>query len=295
MSFFLKKRSNVYKVEDKIDEDKIDEDKIDEDKIIEVDDNVILFVKYLFTFLKKNNMCFLSGTIIFQDNNNELFNFLTFNDTANNSCNGKVKSTNAHITTTHKKVYDKDKVESAEKCVENFLSDNILKRKLESLCGKHFCFKMEYVFNNKINFLCDQETKRKSINPKNKSTKRVILYYRFKILDKTYLFFKLEEHSMENPKHLLTLVNTKRIDTYPKRRENIKENIYIHHLIHIDNSFYDKQLKDLPEKDKQPIYDEINFYNIHLRTGHELFIYEDLKKNLLNYKAVKLEEIGISF
>ena len=111
MSFFLKKRSNVYKVEDKI-----DEDKIDEDKIIEVDDNVILFVKYLFTFLKKNNMCFLSGTIIFQDNNNELFNFLTFNDTANNSCNGKVKSTNAHITTTHKKVYDKDKVESAEKC-----------------------------------------------------------------------------------------------------------------------------------------------------------------------------------
>jgi len=62
-------------------------------------------------------MCFLSGTIIFQDNNNELFNFLTFNNPNNNSCNRKVSSTNAHFTLTHKNVYKKDKVESAEICV----------------------------------------------------------------------------------------------------------------------------------------------------------------------------------
>jgi len=65
---------------------------------------------------------------------------------------------------------------------------------------------MKYVLNNKINYLCDQETMVKDINTNNKSTKRVILYYRFKISNETYLFFKLEEYSMESSKHALTFI-----------------------------------------------------------------------------------------
>jgi hypothetical protein len=79
---------------------------------------------------------------------------------------------------------------------------------------------MEYILNNKISYLCDQETIFKDINPNNKSTKRIILYYRFKILSKTYLFFKLEGHSMNSLKHVGAFINKNRKDTYPKRREN---------------------------------------------------------------------------
>jgi hypothetical protein len=107
-----------------------DEDEIKEANInIVKDDNVVLFVKNLFTFLKKYKMCFLSGTIIFQDNNNELFNFLTFDNIKNDNCNGKVEATSPHYSYTHKKVYKKNDVESAETCVEKFLDP--LNKKLE--------------------------------------------------------------------------------------------------------------------------------------------------------------------
>jgi hypothetical protein len=166
-------------------------------------------------------MCFLSGTIIFQDNNNELFNFLTFDNIKNDNCNGKVEATSPHYSYTHKKVYKNNDVESAETCVEKFLDP--LNKKLEKYsCSNktpHACFKMEYILNNKIHFLCDQENIFKDINPKNKSTKRIILYYRFKFLNKTYLFFKLEGHKMVSLQHVGALINKKRFDTYVKRRK----------------------------------------------------------------------------
>ena len=244
-------------------------------------------------------MCFLSGTIIFQDNNNELFNFLTFNNKNKNNdlCYGKVESSNGHFTKTHLNVYNKKEVISAETCVNDFLTS--YNKFLESKCGKkkHECFKMEYVFNNKIDYLCDQETMLKSINPKNISTKGVILYYRFKIQYKTYLFFKLEGHRMNSLKHVGAFLNKNRKDTYPKRRENVKTNDYFKELYEIDMDFYDKSVEFLNKEDIENIKrikEDINFYNENLRTGRELFIYEDLKNYLLNYyNAVSTESVNI--
>jgi hypothetical protein len=115
--FNINKREEIYK----IDKDNNDDDNLKEVDIkIVKDDNVVFFVKSLFTFLKKYEMCFLSGTIIFRDNNNKLFNFLIFDNINNNNCNGKVKATSAHYTLTHKDVYEKDNVKSVETCVEDF-------------------------------------------------------------------------------------------------------------------------------------------------------------------------------
>jgi hypothetical protein len=295
-----KGKKEFYKIKDYYKEydDDDDDDDLKEGTInIIKDDNVVLFVKNLFTFLKKYKMCFLSGTIIFQDNNNELFNFLTFNNIKNDNCNGKVEATSGHYTLTHKEVYKNNKVESAETCVEKFLDP--LNKKLEEFsCNNktpHSCFKMEYVLNNKIHFLCDQETMGNKINPKNSSTKRVILYYRFKIVDKTYLFFKLEAYSMLKSGHIVEFINKKRFDTYLKRREN--ENNYINELYEIDMDFYDKSVEFLNKADEENtkrIKYDIIYYNENLRTGRELFIYEDLKKFLLYYKAVQLDEVKIS-
>jgi hypothetical protein len=290
--FNTENKYDKYKVHEKDSEEDSEEDPEEEhEEEPEIkDNNVILFVKYLFTFLKKNKMCFLSGTIIFQDNNNELFNFLTFNNKNKNNdlCYGKVESSNGHFTKTHLNVYNKKEVISAETCVNDFLTS--YNKFLESKCGKkkHECFKMEYVFNNKIDYLCDQETMLKSINPKNISTKGVILYYRFKIQNKTYLFFKLEGHRMNSLKHVGAFLNKNRKDIYPKRRENVLNYNYNKDFLHIDKKFYDIQLKDLNNKNQ--IIEEINYYNNNLRTGHELFIYEDLKNKLLNYKELNIED-----
>ena len=112
------KRAELYKIEDDYDDVEEELKEVNLQKVN--DDNVVLFVKNLFTFLKKYEMCFLSGTIIFQDNNNELFNFLTFDNIKKENCNGKIKATSAHYTLTHKDVYEKDNVKSVETCVEDF-------------------------------------------------------------------------------------------------------------------------------------------------------------------------------
>ena len=55
-------------------------------------------------------MCFLSGSIIFEDNNSKLFNFLTYGllDENEIGCDKKVERTNAHISFTHNEVYKTD-------------------------------------------------------------------------------------------------------------------------------------------------------------------------------------------
>jgi hypothetical protein len=58
--------------------------------------------------------------------------------------------------------------------------------------------------------------------------------------------------------------------------------------------FYDKSLENLKKEDKERIKEDIDYYNTNLRTGRELFIYEDLKKYLLNYyNAVSTESVNI--
>ncbi len=71
-------------------------------------------------------MCFLSGSIIIEDNNSKLFNFLTYGllDENEIGCDKKVERTNAHISFTHNEVYKNNRVNSAEKCSKSFLNLN---------------------------------------------------------------------------------------------------------------------------------------------------------------------------
>jgi len=53
--------------------------RISEEKFLEKNDiNVVAFIISFFSFLKDFNMCFLSGSTIFEDNNNKLYNLLTY-------------------------------------------------------------------------------------------------------------------------------------------------------------------------------------------------------------------------
>jgi hypothetical protein len=286
-------RSNKYKVSNSSIQEPASIHKLPDD-----DTEVVLFVKKIFTFFKYHNICFLSGTIIFEDNNSKLFNFLTYGILENNNCNNKVSKTNAHITLTHTNVYNKYGVESDESCSEKFLNK---KKKIFSIannCSLNKCFKMQFVFNEKISFLCDQETKVKDLIKKNKSNKEVILYYRFKYNNKKYLFFKLEEHDMNKLGHLVLLINKNRKDTYEKRREN--ELSYDDSINNNDNIFYNNMFikLNINEDNKKNIINNINLYNQKLRTGRELFIFEELKNYLLlNYlnDITDLNDIHLNF
>ena len=270
------KRANIYKLQDD-------------------DKEIVLFVKKLFTFLKKNNMCFLSGTIIFEDNNNKLFNFLTYNSLTENSieCSNKVKRTNGHISITHNNVYDKQGVTSAEKCAEKFLNNQKKILHLYPTCNNNKCFKMEFIFKDVIDYLCDQETLVKDLDKNNISNKRVILYYRFNYNNKDYLFFKLEEYNMNSVEHLKKFADLKRNDTYDKRREN--ETNYDIELSSNDKIFYDKILKYYFNNSRIDILKNIEIYNTKLRTGRELFIFEELKEYLLlNNNISSVSDIKLS-
>lgn len=246
-------------------------------------DIVIAFCISLFGFLKRKEMCFLSGSIIFEDNNNRLFNLLTYGDLDNKSedCDKKKLLASSRITLTHKEVFDKPDVkvvESDEKCIN-------LKRYQQSFksigrCEDGRCFKLELQLNKQINYLCGDDG-----NKKNKSTKQIILYYRFEHNNKKYLFFKLEAHPINSLGHLSDYINQSRRDTYEKRREN--NSVYDEEIKEKDLRFYVSLLinefKQLKSTEKiQIISNIVDNYNPLLRTGRELFIFEELKEFLLN-------------
>lgn len=149
------------------------------------------------------------------------------------------------------------------------------------ICKNCLKIKLELKFNEKLSYLCDINNKNKNIN--NKSSKQIILYYRFEYKFKQYLFFKLESHPINSFKHLFFFINQKRYDTYDNRRENrsgynfkqkdlnFYKNIYNNKIINNNNSIY-----------KEDYIKTIDEYNNYLRTGNELFIIQELKEYLMN-------------
>lgn len=251
-------------------------------------ENITSFIKKLFIFLKSYDMCFLSGTIIFEDTDNRLFNILTYNkDTSENIHDNNILP-GIHWTTTHLDVYNKQNV---------LPDDSIETSSIKQIYGNKK-FKLELILNEPIDYLCDLETDDKDKKIDNISQKRVLLYYRFIHENKKYIFFKLEEYNMNSIHHLINLLDKKRKDIYNKRRENedkyeteeqtncvkidnklcpvINNNSCT--LNNLDKIFYNRLACDNIIKN----INDTNFYDKNLRTGRELFVTNELKTYLLN-------------
>jgi hypothetical protein len=217
------------------------------------------FIQKIFTFLKEYNMCFLSGTLIFEDENNRLFNILTYYEDSTEPClnnNNKI----IHYTTTHNDVFTKKDVKPDE-CLK-FSKNN----------------KLQIIFKSPIYYLCDQKTDTKDKN--NESIKSVLLYYRFSYNYKNYIFFKLESHHMNSIGHLFDLIDQTRHDTYDKRRENKKyKDQYDKNK---DIKFYEI-ISPLINLNIDDIKTKLKYYDDNLRTGQELFIIEELKNYFLKF------------
>jgi len=254
--------------------------RIEGERLLEKNDiNVVAFIISFFTFLKKFNMCFLSGSIIFEDNNNKLYNLLTYGyiGITDEICDKRRNLSKPHTTLTHNEVYKKEGVKSVEKCFSLDKTSSLFEMFSFHRCNENKCFKMEFIFHHKLQYLCDVFSL--SSSKSNISHKQVILYYRFEYKGRKYLFVKLESNPMNSLSHLKNLMDKKRKDTYDKRREN--ENAYEDDLKEKDDNFYKLLLQKTKEIYKNLILERINEYNRTLRTGRELFIFEELKELLL--------------
>jgi hypothetical protein len=253
-------------------------------KDINNNDISILFIN-IFSYLKKYNICFINGSYIFEDNDMQLFNLLTFNKSyvTYKTCPLMVSKT--HWTTTHKNFQSNENILNLPNinCINhNNLSPNL--------------FKLERILEPNINFICDQDTQIDQRNPNNAETKKIILYYPFihNKINKKYLFVKFESHPMESIGHVVNFLNTKRNTTYPIRREDKESNriSYFKDFYEKDKQFYTDHYKyignigNISHIEQSEIdsiikneIDNLDTYNKNIRTGNELYI----TNNMLSY------------
>ena len=229
-------------------------------------------------------MSFVKGTIIFGDNNNHLYNFLTCG-IKNGICDKFIfKKISTHWTIDNKNVFDKSGVISND----TFFTANSALILHPQACRNNKCLKLVLSFDNPIKYLCNNIV----------IEKKVLLFYRFKHGDNKYIFFKLKNNKYDD----IELNNTKDIindqQFFNRNENNDINNNYKLNIINENNAtiqydkinFYDKidythmielEIKNIElelENKKIDLQNNIDYYNKHLRTGYEIFIDNNLKK-----------------
>ena len=262
--------------------------------------NIINLFRHIFQLLEENNLCFSSGTFVFENDTNILFNLLTFNKlilpSNTYNCNAPKKSreisnlVDVFATDTHKKVYDKNVEKiitiTPGPCIPEAVHAmdpglNILRNTKMT--------KFEISFTEPIkNFcgICKQNNENDDIS----ETKGSCLYYPFTVKSNLYpgkktfeyisklLFVKFEKIPTKASGHgtefFKNLTGTKKeYRRYPPRREDdsVSKCNYTRQYYEQDVKFY-KKYSPTSENDIQIL----NWYNRHIRTGCEFFVTNNL-------------------
>ena len=225
-------------------------------EIKEKKERVSKFFVKLFNNFKENDNCFKTGTIVFEDNNNKLYNLLTFGiiSEEKNCKLGDPISQQNYFIYKYKDVFKNKEVKSNDKCFEEGFIGS-----LEYIrgCRNKMCLTLELTFNQGVNNLCDDELKEEIL--------RSCVYYTFKYNDKQYVFLKL-----------LKKIETKYLEIYD-RNEVPTKNKYPSEQK--DNNYYQKLNENLNN------IKNIKYYNDKLRTGDEMFITEELKNYCMNFET----------
>ena len=249
-------------------------------------------------------MCFITGTIIFEDNNNVLYNFLTHGIISNNlGCIDISKYPQlsiSHVTGTHMKIFNKTNIKSNDTCFD-FTNSNLI-------CSDKKCFKLELIFNNPLEYICDKETFLNMRDEKNKSEKGVLLYYKFinNSNGNKYIFFKLEQHDMNSISHAFNFLYQQRNDTYNNRRENEGLDDYNEILNNKGGGFFDFFTftgNDKPEPKPEPKHvskyatktNDVEFYNkldTIIRNNQSSFQLNQIIPQIAINKASILEKVS---
>jgi hypothetical protein len=216
------------------------------------------FFVELFYYLKKHNNCFKTGTLVFEDYNNKLYNLLTFGIISNDKeCIKNPIAQQNYFINKYKEVFKKtEEVKSNDKCFEQGYIEYIRG------CRNNKCLTLELTFNQGVNDLCDN---------RQEEILRSCIYYKFEHNNRQYIFLKLLNEN-ETEYHEKYDRNEKIED--PSKKYPSKENDY---------NFYnilDKNFNNI---------DNIQYYNDFLRTGDEMFITEELKNHCIDFEIYNSE------
>lgn len=282
----------------------------------ETKENVINFITKLYEIIDKFNdvkLCFFSGSFIFKDDNNRLYNLLLNNVDDEDNINKEFsnekkietenikvcpvnKNLSSHVTTTHKQIFKKDNIKSDNNCYSKYNNIGVTVFKSFLNSGDD-AVKFEYnLMKDKQELKCYGET----VDDESKKIKGVILFYRFKdinkLKDNKFVFFKLEGHNMNSVSHSIRAAATykggdvkrKILKSYTKlkggkldtRRENLKKEetpTYKTTFYDKDVSFYKKVIYIYPE-----LAAKIPGHNL---SDKEQYCYDKLNDYDVNYRT----------
>jgi hypothetical protein len=211
--------------------------------------------------------CFLSGAYVLEDPGHRFYNIFAHGKNVTTCLKDVELSDNvkAHSTSTHNH-YQKGDYSIDTNCSQGE------KVRLKEL------YKLERILEDGgLHFLCGDEG-----NENNRETKRVVLFYPFVKKDDPmpYLFLKFEENKMISREHVFALLNKKRHNTFPIRREGTENMEQYTRLVSInDKKFYEK-IK-APEKLKK--------YNEEMRSGAEMFLSSEALDNFMTKFPIPLK------
>jgi hypothetical protein len=253
---------------------------------------IYIFIQKVFFYLNIYKMSFVKGTIIFGDNNNHLYNFLTCG-IKNGICDKFIfKKISTHWTIDNKNVFDKPDVISNDK---KFTANSALILHPQA-CRNNKCLKLVLSFDIPIIYGWHDYI----IN------KKVLLFYRFQQGENKYIFFKLKNNNFDESDSNDMLDKHTKLNSY-YYQNNFRENKYMSRLSDLDeknnymtdqdqvyynengtiykaNKIYDDKNfnKRAVLTDKNKIEIDIDNYNLNLRTGHEVYICNKIKDFLLD-------------
>jgi hypothetical protein len=233
------------------------------------------FIEKLFALLSDAGLCFLSGSIIIDDDKHQIFKSLY---------QGKGTSVCENI-------YKKERPLGTHL---NFLDKNLFNSRmrygyeLKTLIPRR---QYEKVLSPRLNYICDSYCKYNETEEcmSNKASKGVLLFYPFEVENKKelenipYIFLKLEGYVHDDKKHFKGAISRyilkkEKKDKYSKRREDdvIDENIFSNDeelLIKYIKNYYRNILdKNLLKDFIEIIRQKIKFYNSVVRSSNELYI-----------------------
>lgn len=251
------------------------------------------FIEALYDFFISENICFLSGAIVIDDERNNLF------DSLYRGVPGVVECHNIHKKRrplgTHMAFISNEKFQAYRKDMSNAyaIKNRVLARQYEK------------VLDPPLEYLCDKQCRS---NPKNctseeREAKRVMLFYPFTIenilghtsqmpLHVKYVYMKLEGYVSSDPRHSRQaikryILGQEKRNPFEKRREDDKKTVA--GLSKRDRDvmieYYVRNGGDVTGAGK--IYDKCVFYDTHVRTRNEVYIPSEIVDIILeNSKRV---------
>lgn len=241
------------------------------------------FINSIYDFLADEKICFLSGSIVIDDDAGKLFNSLYKGNQSSlhsHKCDNTNESRRVGMFGTHAAFITDKRFKTARR-------DQVTSFTLDAFDS---AIQFEKILEPKLTYLCNKSCAVKKCNETEKFPKGVALFYPFQIYDTgrsdpqkfRFIFIKLEEFEYDNPAHMgkawdRYVRKREKGDSYPKKREDPSNGEINRELVEKDKWNMVEFVRTYnSEALSKVVHDKIDFYNVYVRVGNETYIPSEL-------------------